>query len=186
MALTRNGCGPCAVGRCTVSPQSNAEAQRERLRHDQRVATDGLAHRLPAVARRLEHERAVRQQHVEIARARHNQAVAERQAHASEAIDRRHVAVGANRRFQRRRDGRLRVEIGPPRRGDVEVGLQRLVDPIHDGLTEAADHHRDRHEHREAHRERGDRDREARDRAGQVRVRQPALDAAGARRRAVL
>ena len=60
-------------------PDLRIEAPCERFGHDHRIAPDGFTHCLPAVAGRLEHERAVRQQHTEIAGAGNHKALFERQ-----------------------------------------------------------------------------------------------------------
>ena len=81
----------------------------------------------------------------------------------------RHLAFGG----VRDRDGRPHWRA--VRGGDIEVGSQRLSNPVGDRLAETADHDRDRGQHRETDDERGDRHRKPGDRRGQVGMRQQAF-----------
>ncbi len=63
------------------------------------------------------------------------------------------------------------------RRRDVEVGVQRVVEPADDGRAEAPDHHPDPHRHRDRDDQRGDGDAGAAERRDHAARRHPPEDA---------
>ena len=111
-----------------------------------------LADHVARVRRALEQQRALRQHDIKGAGAEHRQPILVDQVQVAEAVD------GIDRRMPLHGGddvGRQRLFLadGRPDAGaDEQVRLQRLSDPIHHRVPEAADHDRDGDHHREAHR----------------------------------